>query len=84
MMTGQYPGRNSIHRHFVIPKYHDNFSMLGWLDKHVITMSRTLKQASYKTEHFGKWHLTNRIIKYVLLPKEYGYDKTDVFNGPSP
>jgi len=75
VMTGQYPARNSVHRHFATPEHHDNFSMPDWLDKNVVTMPRILQQAGYKTAHFGKWHLTNRNIKDAPLPTEYGYDE---------
>ena len=84
VMTGQYPARNSVHRHFATPEHHDNFSMPDWLDKNVVTMPRILQQAGYKTAHFGKWHLTNRNIKDAPLPTEYGYDEAAVFNGPGP
>lgn len=84
VMTGQYPARNSVHRHFATPEHHDNFSMPDWLDKNVVTMPRVLQEAGYKTAHFGKWHLTNRNIKDAPLPTEYGYDEAAVFNGPGP
>ncbi len=84
VLTGQYPARNSVHRHFAIPEHHQNFGMPDWLDKNVVTMPRVLQQAGYKTAHFGKWHLTNRNIKDAPLPTDYGYDETAVFNGPGP
>lgn len=84
VLTGQYPARQSIHRHFATIKHHQNFSMSDWLDKDVVTMPRLLQNAGYKTAHFGKWHLTNRAIKDAPLPTEYGYDETAVFNGPGP
>lgn len=84
VMTGQYPARNSVHRHFATPEHHDNFAMPDWLDKNVVTMPRVLQAAGYKTAHFGKWHLTNRNIKDAPLPTEYGYDEAAVFNGPGP
>ena len=82
VMTGQYPARNSVNRHFATFEHHNNFSMPDWLDKNVVTMPRILQQAGYKTAHFGKWHLTNRNIKDAPLPIEYGYDEAAVFNGP--
>jgi arylsulfatase A-like enzyme len=84
VLTGQYPARNSVHRHFATPEQSDNFSMPDWLDKNVVTMPRVLQSAGYKTAHFGKWHLTNRDIKDAPLPTEYGYNEAAVFNGPGP
>ncbi|OUS72880.1 hypothetical protein B5G52_06750 [Pseudoalteromonas sp. A601] len=84
VLTGQYPARNSVHRHFATFEHHDNYAMPDWLDKNVVTMPRVLQQAGYKTAHFGKWHLTNRNIKDAPLPTEYGYDEAAVFNGPGP
>lgn len=84
VMTGQYPARNSVHRHFATPEHHDNFAMPDWLDKDLVTMPKVLQAAGYKTAHFGKWHLTNRNIKDAPLPTEYGYDEAAVFNGPGP
>ncbi len=84
VLTGQYPARNSVHRHFHTMAHHENFSMSDWLDKDVVTMPRLLQQAGYKTGHFGKWHLTNSEIQNAPLPVEYGYDESAVFNGPGP
>jgi N-acetylgalactosamine-6-sulfatase len=84
VMTGQYPARNGVNRHFHIFKHHDNFNMPDWLDNNIVTMPRVLQKAGYKTAHFGKWHLTNREIKDAPLPTSYGYDEAAVFNGPGP
>ncbi len=84
VMTGQYPARNGVNRHFSTFEHHDNFNMPDWLDNNVVTMPRVLQQAGYKTAHFGKWHLTNREIKDAPLPTTYGYDEAAVFNGPGP
>jgi len=84
VITGQYPARNNVNRHFSTFKHHDNFNMPDWLDSNVVTMPGVLQKAGYKTAHFGKWHLTNRKIKDAPLPTEYGYDEAAVFNGPGP
>lgn len=84
VMTGQYPARNSVHRHFATFEHHQNFGMSDWLNSDVVTMPRVLQQAGYKTGHFGKWHLTNTAVKDAPLPSEYGYDESAVFNGPGP
>ena len=84
VMTGQYPARNSVHRHFADVAHHQRFSMPDWLDPDVFTMPDVLKSAGYKTGHFGKWHLTNRHVRDAPAPTEYGFDESSVFNGPGP
>lgn len=84
MMTGQYPARNSVHRHFATPAHHQRFSMPDWLNPDVLTMADALKTAGYKTGHFGKWHLTNSHVPDSPQPSEYGFDESAVFNGPGP
>ncbi|WP_158972758.1 sulfatase-like hydrolase/transferase [Paraglaciecola sp. L3A3] len=84
VLTGQYPSRNSVHRHFATLEHHQNFAMPDWLDNTVVTMPKVLRQTGYRTAHFGKWHLTNRNVKDAPLPSEYGYDEAAVFNGPGP
>jgi hypothetical protein len=40
-----------------------------------------LKQAGYRTGHFGKWHLTNGGVEEASKPEAYGIDDYAVFNG---
>ncbi|MEG3768696.1 sulfatase-like hydrolase/transferase, partial [Alteromonas sp. 14N.309.X.WAT.G.H12] len=82
VMTGQYPARNNVNRHFATVEHHYRFHMPDWLDNTIVTMPKVLKQAGYTTAHFGKWHLTNRAIQDAPLPTTYGYDESAVFNGP--
>ncbi|MGJ8561373.1 MAG: sulfatase-like hydrolase/transferase [Litorimonas sp.] len=82
VMTGHYPARHNVNRHFASLVHHQNMAMGDWLDKDVVTMPRLLKNAGYATGHFGKWHLGNN--RYAPLPVEYGYDETTVFNGGGP
>ena len=55
--------------------------MPDWLDPKAPTLPRFLKQAGYRTAHFGKWHLTNRDTHGAPQPEAYGYDESAVFNG---
>lgn len=81
VMTGHYPARYSIHQHFAAPAQNHQRGMPDWLDPKAPTLPRFLKQAGYRTAHFGKWHLTNRDTKGAPEPAAYGYDDAAVFNG---
>lgn len=80
-MTGMYPARFCIHEHFA-PKINVERGMPDWLDPKAPTIARLLKNAGYRTGHFGKWHLTNTGAPGAPLPAEYGFDESAVFNGP--
>jgi arylsulfatase A-like enzyme len=81
LMTGHYPARYSIHGHFASPQSNASRGMTDWLDAKAPSLPRFLKQAGYRTAHFGKWHLTNRDTRGAPKPEEYGYDEASVFNG---
>jgi N-acetylgalactosamine-6-sulfatase len=81
LMTGRYPARFSIHQHFATPELNRSRNMPDWLDPNAPTLARFLKQAGYRTGHFGKWHLTNGQTWGAPLPEAYGYDENSVFNG---
>jgi N-acetylgalactosamine-6-sulfatase len=81
VMTGHYPARYSIHQHFAAPVQNHARNMPDWLDPKAPTLPRFLKQAGYRTAHFGKWHLTNRDTHGAPEPAAYGYDDAKVFNG---
>lgn len=81
VMTGHYPARYCIHQHFAAPAQNHQRGMPDWLDPQAPTLPRFLKQASYCTAHFGKWHLTNRDTHGSPRPEAYGYDEFAVFNG---
>lgn len=81
LMTGQYPARFSIHQHFASPASNAQLGMPDWLDAKAVTLPRLLKEAGYRTGHFGKWHLTNRDTHGAPPPSAYGYDEAHVFNG---
>jgi len=55
--------------------------MPDWLDPNAPTLPRFLKEAGYRTAHFGKWHLTNSQAEGAPKPQAYGYDEFAVFNG---
>lgn len=81
VMTGKYPARFSIHQHFAAPAQNHERNMPDWLDPKAATLPRFLKQAGYRTGHFGKWHLTNAQTQGAPMPEAYGFDEFAVFNG---
>jgi arylsulfatase A-like enzyme len=81
VMTGHYPARYCIHQHFAAPEQNRQRAMPDWLDPKAPSLPRLLKQAGYRTGHFGKWHLTNRETYGAPPPEAYGYDEAKVFNG---
>lgn len=84
LITGQFPARFSIHGHFATVESHQQRGMPDWLDPQCVLLPRLLQQAGYATAHFGKWHLTNIMVKDAPLPVEYGYDEYGTFNCSGP
>jgi N-acetylgalactosamine-6-sulfatase len=79
VMTGQFPARNSIHQHFARIDLNKSRGMPDWLGPDVPLLPRLLKEAGYKTGHFGKWHLGK--AKDAPTEDAYGYDEFATFNG---
>ena len=84
VMTGQFPARHSIHGHFATVESHVKRGMPDWLDPKAVLLPRLLQEAGYATAHYGKWHLTNIMVKDAPLPIEYGYDDYGAFNCSGP
>lgn len=81
LMTGRYPARYGIHQHFGTPTSNRERNMPNWLDPKAPSLPRILKQAGYRTGHFGKWRLTSNQTHGAPTPEAYGYDAAKVFNG---
>jgi len=81
VMTGRYPARFCIHQHFASPGQNRQRNMPDWLDPKAPMLPRLLKDAGYRTAHFGKWHLTNGGTYGAPKPGDYGYDEASVHNG---
>lgn len=79
VMTGQFPARQCIHQHFAGVKANRKRGMPDWLDPEGPSLPRMLRDAGYKTGHFGKWHLG----RGANSPTEdkYGYNAFATFNG---
>lgn len=84
VMTGQFPARHGIHGHFATVESHVKRDMPDWLNPKSVLLPRLLQNAGYATAHYGKWHLTNTMVKDAPLPSEYGYDDHGVFNCSGP
>jgi arylsulfatase A-like enzyme len=82
VMTGHFPERYNISRHFSSIEHHVRTGMPDWLDPTAPMLPRVLKDAGYATGHFGKWHLTNVWIGDAPLPDQYGFDEYGAFNLP--
>ena len=81
LLTGQFPARYCINQHFASVRHHVNAGMPDWLHPEVPMLPRFLKQAGYRTYHFGKWHLTNYDVPDAPDPTAYGYDKFAIWGG---
>ncbi len=84
VMTGHFPARHGIHGHFATVESHVRRGMPDWLDPKAVLLPRLLQRAGYSTAHYGKWHLTNIMVKDAPLPIEYGYDDYGAFNCSGP
>lgn len=82
VMTGHYPARYAIHRHFGRIDHQIENGMPDWLDPNAPMLPRLLKQAGYKTAHFGKWHLADNRASDAPLLSNYGIDEYAAFNAP--
>ncbi len=82
IVTGQYPSRWGVHQHFATHEQNVERNMPDWLDPKAPLLPRIMKNAGYKTAHYGKWHLSGGNIEDAPLPSEYGYDDAAVWTGP--
>ncbi len=82
VMTGHYPARYAIHRHFGRIEHQIENGMPDWLDPNAPMLPKLLKQAGYKTAHFGKWHLADNRASDAPLLSNYGIDEYAAFNAP--
>ena len=82
IVTGQFPSRWGVHQHFASHEQNVARNMPDWLDPKAPLLPRVMKEAGYKTAHFGKWHLSGGAIDGAPLPAAYGYDDAAVWTGP--
>ena len=80
VMTGHFPARHNINGHFAWVDSNAKRGMPDWLNPKLVMLPRLLKEAGYKTAHYGKWHLSNNMVLDSPSPLIYGYDETATFN----
>ena len=80
VMTGHFPARYNIDGHFAWVDSNERRNMPDWLSTGAPLLSRFMKQAGYRTAHYGKWHLANDMIPDSPTPDKYGYDEYGAFN----
>ena len=79
-MTGHFPARYNIDGHFAWASNNASRGMPDWLSPEAPFLPRMLRNAGYRTAHFGKWYLSNNMIPDSPLPEVYGYDHAWAFN----
>ncbi|TWU38897.1 Arylsulfatase [Novipirellula aureliae] len=93
VITGHFPARHRVHGHFAGNVPNARRGMPNWLDETLpVYLPRLMREAGYKTGHFGKWHLGGGGLPHGDLSapepapelKEYGYDEPRVWNGNGP
>ena len=86
-MTGRFPGTLGIHTIIGAPEQNRASGVPDFLDPHLPTLPRLLKQRGYATGHFGKWHLgrdTETGPGSAPPPTAYGFDESRAMNGAGP
>ena len=87
-MTGRFPARYGVNNVFnsqtLGPK--TTGTMPDWLDPEAPTLPRFLKNAGYRTLHFGKWHMgaDQRSAPDAPPMSAYGIEESKVYHGPGP
>ncbi|MEO1382190.1 MAG: sulfatase-like hydrolase/transferase [Bacteroidota bacterium] len=83
--TGMYPLRWNINSFLSHKKHNDLCDQAGFLDVRAPSIAKRLKQAGYKTAHFGKWHMGGgRRIEAPAIT-EYGFDTyVSTWESPDP
>ena len=73
--TGQYPQRWGITSYLAYRDRNRERGMQNWLDPEAPMLSRYLREAGYRTGHFGKWHMGGqRDVTDAPPITDYGFD----------
>lgn len=86
LLTGMNPGRWHINSYLQTREGNRNAEMVDYLDPNAPSLARAMKEAGYKTGHFGKWHLGGgRDVLNAPPFSEYGYDEyCSTYESPQP
>lgn len=86
LLTGQHPARWNITSYLQTRAGNYDAEMADFLNPEAQTLPRTLKEAGYKTAHFGKWHLGGgRDVDNAPSIISYGYDEyASTWESPDP
>ncbi len=75
--TGQYPQRWGITSYLAYRDRNRERGMQQWLDPSAPMLSRSLREAGYRTGHFGKWHMGGqRDVTEAPPITDYGFDRS--------
>ena len=85
-LTGKHPANWNITSYLQTREGNKNAEMADFLTPQAPSLPRALKEAGYKTAHFGKWHLGGgRDVDNAPSIKEYGYDEyVSTYESPDP
>lgn len=73
--TGQYPQRWGITSYLAYRDRNKERGLENWLDPEAPMLARSLKEAGYRTGHFGKWHMGGqRDVTEAPPITVYGFD----------
>ena len=73
--TGQYPQRWGITSYLAHRDRNLERGIKNWLDPSAPMLARSLKEAGYRTGHFGKWHMGGqRDVTEAPPISAYGFD----------
>jgi len=76
LITGQFPARWRITSYLAEKSRNRGAEMADFLDPKAPSLPRQLKNAGYRTAHFGKWHLGGgRDVTDAPKFAAYGYDE---------
>ncbi len=86
LTTGVFPTELGITCYLNTRTANANCEQFDYLDPEVPTMADVLKEAGYKTGHFGKWHMGGgRDVTNAPQITEYGFDEySSTYESPDP
>ena len=71
-LTGRFPGAIGVHTIYAGSEQNRAHGVADFLDPHIPTLPRLLRERGYATAHFGKWHLGRG--DNAPDPGAYGFD----------